>query len=36
MAIPMYGQNKDASTLNSIVLSRGYLKIAADVTLKMD
>ena len=33
MAIPMYGQNKDGSALRSITESRGYLKIAAGLTL---
>ena len=33
MAIPMYGQNNDGNALNSVALSRGYLKITAGVTL---
>ena len=33
MAIPMYGQNKDGGALKSITESRGYLKIAAGLTL---
>ena len=33
MAIPMYGQNKDGGALKSVTESRGYLKIAAGVTL---
>ncbi len=36
MPIPMYGQNNDGDALNSIALSRGYLKIADDVTLTGD
>ena len=33
MANPMYGQNKADNALNSVVLSRGYKKITAGVTL---
>jgi hypothetical protein len=29
----MYGQNRDGSALNSIALSRGYMKISAGTTL---
>ena len=33
MANPMYGQNKADNALNNVVLSRGYKKITAGVTL---
>ena len=33
MANPMYGQNKADNALNSVVLSRGYKKITAGLTL---
>ena len=33
MAIPMYGQEKDGNVLGGVVQSKGYLKIAADITL---
>ena len=33
MSIPLYGQNKQGDALNSVALSRGYLKISAGVTL---
>ena len=33
MAIPMYGQEKDGNVLGGVVQSKGYLKIAAGVTL---
>ena len=33
MSIPMYGQNKDGNALGGVVQSKGYLKIAAGVTL---
>ena len=33
MANPMYGQNKADDALNNVVLSRGYTKITAGVTL---
>ena len=33
MANPMYGQNKADNALNNVVLSRGYKKIAAGLTL---
>ena len=33
MSIPLYGQNEQGDALNSVALSRGYLKISAGVTL---
>ncbi len=33
MANPMYGQNKADNALNSVILSRGYKKITAGLTL---